>query len=277
MVRRFILATLAVALAVVWSASAQAATAPSAPQLATAQYVSPALLVWTPGADVLNVSQTVYRAPGACTDPPAAAVPVRTYPDNTTSQHFAMPGDGTWCFFISAADLAGGTANGPGLTLTIDTTPPTATVAVSDQAPGGVVHGTVVVSGTSADAVSGVASSVLRVGPVGACATGTPVRRRWNTTQLHRRLVRRLQRRHRPRRLHHDRGRHRHGRQRRPDSGTGGAGRRRAARVPAAARERAGDRGAECPRSRTRMRRSRPTKLAVVRPRSKQRAGGLIP
>ena len=86
------------------------------------------------------------------------------------------------CFFISAADLAGGTANGPGLTVTIDTTPPTATVAVSDQAPGGVVHGTVVVSGTSADAVSGVASSVLRVGPVGACATGTTVRRRWNTT-----------------------------------------------------------------------------------------------
>jgi hypothetical protein len=181
-VRRSILVTVAVALAAVWSASAQAATAPSAPQLATALYVSPALLVWTPGADALNISQTVYRAPGACTDPPAAALPVRTYPDNTTSQHFAMPGDGTWCFFISAADLAGGTANGPGLTLTIDTTPPTATVAVSDQAPGGVVHGTVRVSGTSADAVSGVASRVLRIGPVGGCATGTTVRRSWNTT-----------------------------------------------------------------------------------------------
>ncbi|MDX6631920.1 MAG: hypothetical protein QOH00_4166, partial [Gaiellales bacterium] len=105
MVRRSILVTLAVALVAAWTASAQAATAPSAPQLATAQYVSPALLQWTPGADVLNVSQTVYRAPGACTDPPAAAVAVRTYPDNTTSQHFAVPGDGVFCFHISATDL----------------------------------------------------------------------------------------------------------------------------------------------------------------------------
>ena len=183
MVRRSILVAFAVVIAAAWATSAEAATAPSAPQLMTAPYVSPALLQWTPGADLLNVSQTVYRAPGACTNPPAAAIPVRTYPDNTTSQHFAMPGDGTFCFFISATDLAGGTANGPGLTVTIDTTPPTATVAVSDQAPGGIVHGIVRVTGTSADAVSGVAASVLRVGPVGACATGTTVRASWNTTR----------------------------------------------------------------------------------------------
>ncbi|MDP9255727.1 MAG: hypothetical protein M3Q31_04115, partial [Actinomycetota bacterium] len=182
MVRRSILVALAAVIAAAWTASAQAATAPSAPQLMTAPYVSPALLQWTPGADLLNVSQTVYRAPGACTDPVVGAIPVRTYPDNTTSQHFAQPGDGTFCFFISATDLAGGTANGPGLTVTIDTTPPTATVAVSDQAPGGIVHGFVRISGTSADAVSGVASSVLRVGPVGACTTGTTVLARWNTT-----------------------------------------------------------------------------------------------
>lgn len=181
MVRRSILVTLVVALAAAWSASAQAATAPSAPQLTTAPYVSPAVFQWTPGADVLNVSQTVYRAPGACANPPAAAIPVHTYPDNTTSQHFAVPGDGTFCFFVSASDLLGGTANGPGLTVTIDTTPPTATIAVSDQAAGGIVHGTVHVSGTGADAVSGVASSVLRVGAVGACATGTTVRPSWNT------------------------------------------------------------------------------------------------
>jgi hypothetical protein len=173
---------LAVVIAAAWSVSAEAATAPSAPQLGTAQYVSPALLQWTPGADLTNVSQTVYRAPGACTDPLVGAVPVRTYPDNTTSQHFAIPGDGTFCFFVSATDLTGGTANGPGLTITIDTTPPAATVAVSDQAPGSIVHGTVRVSGTSGDAVSGVASSVLRVGPVGACAMGTTVRSSWNTT-----------------------------------------------------------------------------------------------
>jgi hypothetical protein len=44
------------------------------------------------------------------------------------------------------------------------------------------VHGTVHVTGTSTDAVSGVASSALRVGPVGACATGTAVRGSWDTT-----------------------------------------------------------------------------------------------
>src|SRR6185295_13889620 len=69
------------------------------------------------------------------------------------------------------------------VTVTIDTTPPTATVAVSGQSPAGVVKGTVQVTGTGADTVSGVATSVLRVGPVGACATGTVVTGAWNTTR----------------------------------------------------------------------------------------------
>jgi hypothetical protein len=181
--RRSILVTLVVALTAAWTAGAQAATAPSAPQLTSAPWVSPAVFQWTPGADLTNVSQTVYRAPGACTNPAAAGVAVRTYLDNTTSQHFAVPGDGTFCFSVSATDLTGGTARGPGLTLSVDTTPPSATVAVSGQAAGGIVHGTVAISGTSADAVSGVASSVLRVGPVGACATGSTVGASWNTTR----------------------------------------------------------------------------------------------
>jgi hypothetical protein len=181
-VRRSILVTLVVAVAAVWTAGAQAATAPSAPQLTSAPWVFPAVFTWTPGADPLNVSQTVYRAPGACTDPLATGTPVRTYPDNTTSQHFAKPADGTYCFYVSATDITGGTASGPGLTVGIDTTAPTATVAVSGQAAGGIVHGTVTVSGTSSDAVSGVATSVLQVGPVGACATGSTVAASWNTT-----------------------------------------------------------------------------------------------
>ena len=182
MVRRSILVTLVVAAAAVWTGGAQAATAPSAPHLTSAPWASPAVFAWTPGADPTNVSQTVYRAPGACTTSAATAVPVRTYPDNTTSQHFAHPGDGTWCYYVSATDLAGGTASGPALTVGIDTTPPSATVAVSDQAAGGIVKGTVTISRTSADAGSGVASSVLRIGAVGACATGSTVRASWNTT-----------------------------------------------------------------------------------------------
>jgi hypothetical protein len=182
-VRRSILVTLVVAMAAGWTAAAQAATAPTGLHLTSAQYVSPAVLAWTPGADLLNVSQTVYRAPGACTNPLTVGEAVRTYAGNATAQHFALPGDGMFCFSVVASDLAGGTASSGGVTVTIDTTPPTATVAVSGQAPAGVVKGTVQVSGTSTDAVSGVATSVLRVGPVGACATGTVVTGPWNTTR----------------------------------------------------------------------------------------------
>ena len=85
-------------------AGASAATAPSAPQLTSAPYVSPAVFTWTPGADLLNVQQTVYRAPGACTTPAAAGQLVATYPGNATTQHFAVPGDGTFCFFVRASD-----------------------------------------------------------------------------------------------------------------------------------------------------------------------------
>jgi len=181
-VRRSILVTLVVAVATTWTTSAQAATAPTGLHLTSAQYVSPAVLEWTPGADLLNVSQTVYRAPGACTNPLTAGVAVRTYADNTTAQHFAVPGDGTFCFTVVASDLAGGTASSGGVTVTIDTRAPVATVAVSGQSPAGVVKGTVQITGTGADAGSGVATSVLRVGPVGACATGTVVTGAWNTT-----------------------------------------------------------------------------------------------
>ncbi len=70
------------------------------------------------------------------------------------------------------------------MTVSVDTTSPTATVAVSGQAPGGVVSGTVAISGTSADAVSGVASSVLHVGPAGSCPVDPVVGSAWNTATL---------------------------------------------------------------------------------------------
>jgi hypothetical protein len=182
--RRFILATLAVAIAGALPASASAATAPSALQLTTPRYVSPAHFTWTPADDVLNTAQTVWRAPGACTTPPAAGQNVATY-DNTRAEHFALPGDGTWCFFVRASDAEGGTADSPGLTLTIDTTPPTSTIAVSPAAPGGILKGVVNITRTAADATSGVATNVRRVGPVGDCADdGTDVLARWDTTRF---------------------------------------------------------------------------------------------
>ncbi len=92
------------------------------------------------------------------------------------------PGDGVYCYYIKVADLLT-TANSPGLTVVVDTQSPTATVAVSNQA-GGVVSGTVTVSGTSSDAVSGVGSSVFHVGPSGGCASGAVVGATWDTTTL---------------------------------------------------------------------------------------------
>src|SRR4051794_12844558 len=184
MARRSTLAVFAAAAAAVWPVSAIAATAPSAPpQRTSATYALPLTLHWTPANDPLNLSQSVYRANGPCTTPAAAGGPVMTFGDNTTSDFTGSPVDGTYCYHIRVADLLT-TADGPGVTVSIDTTSPTATVAVSGQGPGGVVSGTVGVSGTSADAVSGVASSVLHVGAVGACPAGAVLGSALDTTTL---------------------------------------------------------------------------------------------
>lgn len=183
MARRSHFGALCVAIVVAWSTPAFAATAPSdAPQLASAAFVSPAVLLWIPGADSGNVSQTVMRSPGNCGDPDGAAVPFANYPDNTTSQNVAQPGEGTWCFFIRVTDDEGDTDESDGRTVRIDTTPPTATVAVSQLAPGGIVTGTVRLSGTASDAFSGVAGRSFHVGSVGACASGPVVTATWDTT-----------------------------------------------------------------------------------------------
>jgi hypothetical protein len=178
--RRFILAALVVAITVTLPATASAVVAPSAPQLTTPEWVSPARFTWTPGADPLNDQQTVWRAPGACTTPPAAGQLVATY-DAAQAEHFAQPGDGIWCFFVRARDTLGATADSPALTVRLDMTDPTSTVAVSPVAPGGVVRGVVNIARTSNDATSGVATRARRVGPVGDCADGSDVPAQWDT------------------------------------------------------------------------------------------------
>jgi hypothetical protein len=179
--RRSIFVALVVATAASLPATASAATAPSAPQLTSAPYVSPAVFTWTPGADMLNISQTVYRSRGACATPLATGQAVAVYLGNTRTTHNAVPGDGTWCFYVSAADALGGTAASPGITLTIDTTPPISTVEVSDQV-AGVVHGTVNINRSASDATSGVVAQQRYVGAVGHCPDGTGVGMRWDTT-----------------------------------------------------------------------------------------------
>lgn len=191
MARRLILAAALLAVAFACPAGSLAATAPTGPPiLTTVPYVVPATFTWTPaanGADPLdpNTSQRVRRADGACPQGPVAdsrAIgPVR---DMSAASHTTSDGlaDGTYCFFIRTTSLLGGTADGPGLTLSIDTQNPTGTVAVAPLAPGQIVTGTVGVSGTSADNVSGVNSSTFHVGAVNACATGAVVGPAWDTT-----------------------------------------------------------------------------------------------
>jgi hypothetical protein len=182
MAQRSILAGLLIAAAAaVLPAAALAATAPAAaPVLTSAPYAFPLTLHWTPANDPLDISQSVYRATGACTDPPAAGGLIMTFPGNTTTDFTGRPLDGTYCYHIRVADLLT-TADGPGVTVSVDTTNPTATVAVSAA---GVLSGTVGVSGSSADAVSGVASSVLHVGAVGACPAGPVLGATWNTATV---------------------------------------------------------------------------------------------
>jgi hypothetical protein len=184
MARRSILFALFAAAAALFPANVLAATAPAAaPVLTSKPYAAPFTIHWTPASDPLDLSQSVYRATGACTDPPAAGGLITTFQGNATTDYTGRPVDGTYCYHIRVADLLT-TADGPGVTVSVDTTPPAATVAVSGQSPTGVVSGVVGVTGTSADVVSGVASSVFHVGAPGACAAGPVLGAVWDTSGL---------------------------------------------------------------------------------------------
>jgi hypothetical protein len=190
---RFSLFAVAAVIAAAWPVSALAATAPAdPPALTSAPYVAPAAFSWTPaanGPDILdpNIAQQVYRADGAC--PPGAVSagrPIGALRDMTVGSHItsATLPDGSYCFHIRTVSALGGAADGPGLTVLIDTGKPTGTLTVAPLAPGNVVTGVVTISGTSADAVSGVASSTFHVGGVNACAAGALIGSAWDTTTV---------------------------------------------------------------------------------------------
>jgi hypothetical protein len=181
MARGSIWVAVVVSLAALAPASASAATAPTdAPVLTSVVFASPVGISWTPGADILNVTQSVLRAPGPCTVPASGGQPLQTFADNTTSSYVDPAPDGTYCYYIQSADLVMA-AYSPGLTVVVDTLNPSATIAVSGMSASGVVSGVVGVSGTAADAGSGIASSVLHVGAVGACAAGLVIGAQWDT------------------------------------------------------------------------------------------------
>jgi hypothetical protein len=92
--------------------------------------------------------------------------------------------NGIYCFHVQTTDALGGTADGPGVTVPIDTVNPTGTIAIAPATAGNVLAGAVTVSGTSADSVSGVDSSTFHLGAVGACSAGAVIAPAWDTTTV---------------------------------------------------------------------------------------------
>jgi hypothetical protein len=190
MVRGLRVAAVVAAVACVLPASSFAATVAGAPTLTSAPFVKPATMSWTPAVDPgppdSNTGQEVYRSDGVC---PAgnvlAGAPIASYDIATTTYTTGdtIP-DGVYCFHIHTTSRHTPASDGPGLTITIDTTDPSATVLIEPTAAGNVLSGIVTVIGTSSDAVSGVDSSTFRIGPVGGCTTGVAIPASWNTTTV---------------------------------------------------------------------------------------------
>ncbi|MDX6629649.1 MAG: hypothetical protein QOH00_1895 [Gaiellales bacterium] len=174
MARRSLLVAVAAIAAALVPATAQAAT----PGVTSAQFASPVTLSWTPDA---AATQTLFRAPGACSSPPMAGqADIGTSAlGSFASSASDTPGDGVFCYYIQNDGLGfGGTAQA-----TVDTANPTAGVGATPLATPNFVRLTVTITGDSADTGSGVASSVLHFGAVGACEAG-PVTTAWVTTAV---------------------------------------------------------------------------------------------
>jgi hypothetical protein len=173
MARRSLFVAIAAIAAALLPASAYAAT----PGVTSAPFASPVTFQWAPTG---TATEQLLRATGAC--PGTGATPVASSggPLAPPSSASDAPGEGVFCYRIQDDPILGQV--GAGVTVTVDTLPPTATVAVGPLA--GVpnyIGGAVTITGTQEDTGSGVASSALFHGPVGACATGT-AGAAWDTT-----------------------------------------------------------------------------------------------
>ena len=242
------------ALAALLPATATAATAPAAaPVLTSAPYATLVSFHWTPGSGAQHVAVGLpqRRRRARRRSPPASArtraTRTRATRPPTTSTTVA---DGVYCYYIQAADPAGdGQQPGP------DRDRRHARPGGDDRHPerrrGCRQRHVVTLAATSADAASGVASSVLHVGAVGACPSRPVMGATWDTTTVAERRLRRLQRRHRQRRPRRDRDHHRDRRERAPPA------------PPPRHRPRAAD---------TTGARIAPTKLSARRSRARSRA-----
>ena len=95
MARRSKFVAMAAALAAVWPASAYAATPPAtAPDLTSAIYAYPAVLHWTPGVNLIEQTQGVYRKTGNCATTADAGGPIVTGLAKHVNTYTARPADG---------------------------------------------------------------------------------------------------------------------------------------------------------------------------------------
>ena len=168
MARRSILVAIAAVVATLVPASAQAATIVATQASPFANAVG---LSWSPVT--ATVTETVFRAAGACSTPPIAGATgffTNAGAPPTASSTTDAPGDGVFCYYVQ--DDAGLLPYSNPVQVTVDTLAPTGTVAVTPLGAPNFLRGVVTISGTSADTGSGVLSSVLHVGAVGSCAAG---------------------------------------------------------------------------------------------------------
>jgi hypothetical protein len=183
MARRSILVAIVAAAAALVPASAQAVTAPSGLSATPNGTAPPVALSWLTPLDA--VTQEVFHVAGGCpgSAPVAGAAQFANPPvplGGGTSVATDSPADGTWCYYVATDDplTLPPTAYSNLAQVTVDQ-PSTGTVAVSGQVNGNFIRGTVDVTGTQADAGSGVQASALLAG-TGDCATnGVPVGAAW--------------------------------------------------------------------------------------------------
>jgi hypothetical protein len=178
MARRSILVAIVAIASALAPASAQAA--PSGFTVSAAGgNTTPVTLGWT--TDLGDTGQQVFRIAGACPVPLTGGGQVTTPPTPLAGGASATtdsPPDGTWCYYVQDTDLLLGTVALGAPPVTVDQ-PSTGTVAVSGQVNGNFIRGTVDVTGTSADAGSGVQSSALLASGGDCATTGTPVGAGW--------------------------------------------------------------------------------------------------
>ncbi len=169
MARRSLLVAIAAIATAVLPAAAQAAT----PGLTSAQYASPVTFAWTPDSGVL--AEGLLRATGAC---PQVGTQIALVVPGNPSTASDTPGDGVFCYAIQNDPILGSV--GPGVTVTVDTLPPTSsTVAVTPNP----ARGVATITGGGTDTATAL-TNAAHLGTVGCDINSPTIPNAWDTTTV---------------------------------------------------------------------------------------------